>query len=53
MIRFGCRFHIAWTYSLVTGGVAIVVSRSSATSTASTPASVKSFRTSSSDLPTH
>ena len=53
MIRCGCRFHIAWTYSLVTGGVAIVVSRSSATSTASTPASVKSFRTSSSLLPTH
>ncbi len=53
MIRFGWRFHMACTYSLVTGGVLIVVSRSSATSSASTPASVKSFNTSSSVFAVH
>src|SRR2546427_6062389 len=50
MMRSGCRRHIAFTYSLVTGGVPIVVSRSSATRTACTPASVKSLMTWSSSL---
>src|ERR1700752_2906582 len=48
MMRSGCRCCISFTYSLVQGGVLVVVSRSSATSTASTPAVSNSLTTSSS-----
>ena len=47
-MRSGWRCCIAVTYSLEQGGVSVVVSRSSATSTASTPAAANSFTTSSS-----
>src|SRR6476469_4752287 len=53
MMRSGWRDCIPFTYSLLQGGVAVVVSRSRATSTASTPALVNSATTSSSCFQVH